>query len=123
VLYDICLMQGVLEAIRVKCAGYPTNRTFIEFLNRFLILAPEILKGEYVSVLPVKLGPFFHSCMINCSLSLFITVFLPYTNQVRSRSCMQMDFGEKRAYRLPGKVPRKFTKCKRNPNFAWVEYV
>jgi myosin-5 len=92
---------GVLEAIRVKCAGYPTNRTFIEFLNRFLILAPEILKGEYVSVLPVKLGPFFHSCMINCSLSLFITVFLPYTNQVRSRSCMQMDFGEKRAYRLP----------------------
>lgn len=48
-------MQGVLEAIRVKCAGYPTNRTFIEFLNRFVILAPEILKGEYVSVLPVKL--------------------------------------------------------------------
>ncbi|KAF3515892.1 hypothetical protein DY000_02061694 [Brassica cretica] len=38
---------GVLEAIRVKCAGYPTNRTFIEFLNRFIILAPEILKGEY----------------------------------------------------------------------------
>ncbi|EOA23412.1 hypothetical protein CARUB_v10016593mg [Capsella rubella] len=38
---------GVLEAIRVKCAGYPTNRTFIEFLNRFVILAPEILKGEY----------------------------------------------------------------------------
>ncbi|XP_019056780.1 PREDICTED: myosin-16 isoform X2 [Tarenaya hassleriana] len=38
---------GVLEAIRVKCAGYPTNRTFIEFLNRFTILAPEILKGEY----------------------------------------------------------------------------
>ncbi|KAL0805714.1 hypothetical protein Bca101_098205 [Brassica carinata] len=46
---------GVLEAIRVKCAGYPTNRTFIEFLNRFIILAPEILKGEYVSVLPIKL--------------------------------------------------------------------
>ncbi|KAH0928335.1 hypothetical protein HID58_014062 [Brassica napus] len=41
---------GVLEAIRVKCAGYPTNRTFIEFLKRFIILAPEILKGEYVSV-------------------------------------------------------------------------
>ncbi|CAN8254295.1 unnamed protein product [Cochlearia groenlandica] len=38
---------GVLEAIRVKCAGYPTNRTFIEFLNRFVILAPEILKGDY----------------------------------------------------------------------------
>ena len=57
-------MQGVLEAIRVKCAGYPTNRTFIEFLKRFIILAPEILKGEYVSVLPIKLE------LSNCSWSL-----------------------------------------------------
>ncbi|OMO78429.1 IQ motif, EF-hand binding site [Corchorus capsularis] len=38
---------GVLEAIRVKCKGYPTHRTFIEFLNRFAILAPEILEGNY----------------------------------------------------------------------------
>ncbi|XP_038717473.1 myosin-11 isoform X2 [Tripterygium wilfordii] len=38
---------GVLEAIRVKCAGYPTHRTFAEFLTRFAILAPEILKGNY----------------------------------------------------------------------------
>ncbi|KAG7634856.1 Myosin N-terminal SH3-like [Arabidopsis suecica] len=45
---------GVLEAIRVKCAGYPTNRTFIEFLNRFLILAPEILKGEYEAEVACK---------------------------------------------------------------------
>ncbi|KAF5738909.1 Myosin-J heavy chain [Tripterygium wilfordii] len=39
--------EGVLEAIRVKCAGYPTHRTFAEFLTRFAILAPEILKGNY----------------------------------------------------------------------------
>ncbi|VVB06123.1 unnamed protein product [Arabis nemorensis] len=45
---------GVLEAIRVKCAGYPTNRTFIEFLNRFIILAPEILKGEYEAEVACK---------------------------------------------------------------------
>ncbi|GMI76119.1 MYOSIN XI E [Hibiscus trionum] len=38
---------GVLEAIRVKCEGYPTNRTFSEFINRFAILAPEVLK-EFV---------------------------------------------------------------------------
>ncbi|XWS31463.1 hypothetical protein CRYUN_Cryun23aG0078300 [Craigia yunnanensis] len=38
---------GVLEAIRVKCGGYPTHRTFTEFLNRFAILAPEILEGNY----------------------------------------------------------------------------
>ncbi|XVF80928.1 hypothetical protein PTKIN_Ptkin15bG0114700 [Pterospermum kingtungense] len=38
---------GVLEAIRVKCRGYPTHRTFAEFLNRFAILAPEIFEGNY----------------------------------------------------------------------------
>ncbi|TYH59650.1 hypothetical protein ES332_D08G236800v1 [Gossypium tomentosum] len=35
---------GVLEAIRVKCEGYPTNRIFSEFLERFSILVPEVLK-------------------------------------------------------------------------------
>ncbi|KAH9297946.1 hypothetical protein KI387_029628, partial [Taxus chinensis] len=38
---------GVLEAIRISCAGYPTRRTFFEFLNRFGLLAPEVLEGNY----------------------------------------------------------------------------
>ncbi|GAU33165.1 hypothetical protein TSUD_206240 [Trifolium subterraneum] len=38
---------GVLEAIRISCAGYPTRRTFYEFLNRFGVLAPEVLDGSY----------------------------------------------------------------------------
>ncbi|KAH9665086.1 Myosin-17 [Citrus sinensis] len=38
---------GVLEAIRISCAGYPTRRTFYEFVNRFGILAPEVLEGNY----------------------------------------------------------------------------
>ncbi|XP_039116564.1 LOW QUALITY PROTEIN: myosin-11-like [Dioscorea cayenensis subsp. rotundata] len=38
---------GVLEAIRISCAGYPTRRTFYEFLHRFNILAPEVLEGNY----------------------------------------------------------------------------
>ncbi|XP_048137335.1 myosin-11 isoform X2 [Rhodamnia argentea] len=37
---------GVLEAIRIKCAGYPTHKTFPEFIKRFSILAPEVLKQE-----------------------------------------------------------------------------
>ncbi|XP_073263445.1 myosin-9 isoform X3 [Populus alba] len=37
---------GVLEVIRIKCAGYPAHRTFSEFLIRFGILAPEIFKGN-----------------------------------------------------------------------------
>ncbi|KAI4963743.1 hypothetical protein ZWY2020_010574, partial [Hordeum vulgare] len=36
--------SGVLEAIRISCAGYPTRKLFRDFLQRFRILAPEILK-------------------------------------------------------------------------------
>ncbi|XP_024988349.1 myosin-12-like isoform X1 [Cynara cardunculus var. scolymus] len=36
---------GVLEAIRISCAGYPTKRAFVEFLERFGMLAPEVLHG------------------------------------------------------------------------------
>ncbi|GFP96811.1 myosin-11 [Phtheirospermum japonicum] len=37
---------GVLEAIRISCAGYPTRKTFYEFLLRFGLLAPEALEGN-----------------------------------------------------------------------------
>lgn len=40
--------QGVLEAIRISCAGYPTKRVFDEFLDRFGMLAPDVLDG-YIS--------------------------------------------------------------------------
>ncbi|KAI5059574.1 hypothetical protein GOP47_0025893 [Adiantum capillus-veneris] len=33
---------GVLEAVRISCAGYPTRRTFDEFVDRFGLLAPEL---------------------------------------------------------------------------------
>ncbi|KAF5188692.1 Myosin-11 [Thalictrum thalictroides] len=38
---------GVLEAIRISCAGYPSRRTFNDFLKRFGVLAPEVLQGKY----------------------------------------------------------------------------
>nr|GMD57352.1 myosin-11-like isoform X1 [Ipomoea batatas] len=38
---------GVLEAIRISCAGFPTRRPFFEFINRFGLLAPEGLVGNY----------------------------------------------------------------------------
>ncbi|KAL6005214.1 hypothetical protein ACLOJK_005776 [Asimina triloba] len=37
---------GVLEAIRISCAGYPTKRTFDEFLDRFGMLSPDVLDGS-----------------------------------------------------------------------------
>ncbi|KAG6492986.1 hypothetical protein ZIOFF_047958 [Zingiber officinale] len=38
---------GVLEAIKISCAGYPTRRTFYEFLLRFALLEPNALEGQY----------------------------------------------------------------------------
>lgn len=36
-----------MEAIRISCAGYPTRRTFDEFIDRFGLLAPEVLDGRW----------------------------------------------------------------------------
>ncbi|XP_024316983.1 myosin-8 isoform X2 [Brachypodium distachyon] len=41
---------GVLEAIRISCLGYPTRRTFDEFVDRFGILLPEVLGESYDEV-------------------------------------------------------------------------
>ncbi|XP_010261885.1 PREDICTED: myosin-15 isoform X3 [Nelumbo nucifera] len=38
---------GVLEAVRISLAGYPTRRTYSEFVDRFGILAPELMDGCY----------------------------------------------------------------------------
>ncbi|XP_058095055.1 myosin-8-like isoform X3 [Magnolia sinica] len=37
---------GVMEAIRISCAGYPTRRIFCEFVDRFCILASDVLDGS-----------------------------------------------------------------------------
>lgn len=37
---------GVLEAIRISCAGYPTKRTFDEFIDRFGMLVPELVDSD-----------------------------------------------------------------------------
>ncbi|KAF3775094.1 Myosin-15 [Nymphaea thermarum] len=38
---------GVLEAVRISLAGYPTRRTYAEFLDRFGILGTEFMDGSY----------------------------------------------------------------------------
>ncbi|GER57807.1 myosin family protein [Striga asiatica] len=37
---------GVLEAIRISCAGYPTKRTFDEFIDRFGMLVSDVVDGS-----------------------------------------------------------------------------
>ncbi|KAI5415920.1 hypothetical protein KIW84_041091 [Lathyrus oleraceus] len=36
---------GVMEAIRISCAGYPTRKNFDEFVQRFSIMEPKVLKS------------------------------------------------------------------------------
>ncbi|KAK7393335.1 hypothetical protein VNO78_21888 [Psophocarpus tetragonolobus] len=45
---------GVMEAIRISCAGYPTRKTFDEFADRFGLLAPEALSGSSDEVTACK---------------------------------------------------------------------
>lgn len=45
VLQQLCC-GGVMEAIRISCAGFPSRRTFDEFIGRFGILAPDVLDGR-----------------------------------------------------------------------------
>ncbi|KMT03781.1 hypothetical protein BVRB_8g189280 isoform A [Beta vulgaris subsp. vulgaris] len=37
---------GVMEAIRISCAGFPTRKPFEEFIDRCRILAPEVSNGS-----------------------------------------------------------------------------
>lgn len=46
--FNMSVLQGVMEAIRISCAGYPTRKPFYEFVDRFGILAPEVLSGRFV---------------------------------------------------------------------------
>uniref|UniRef100_A0A0D9ZG61 Myosin motor domain-containing protein n=1 Tax=Oryza glumipatula TaxID=40148 RepID=A0A0D9ZG61_9ORYZ len=46
---------GVLEAIRISCLGYPTRRTFFEFINRFGILQPKVLGRSHDEVAATKM--------------------------------------------------------------------
>ncbi|XP_024016781.1 myosin-10 [Eutrema salsugineum] len=41
---------GVMEAIRISCAGYPTRKPFNEFLTRFRILGPEATERSFDEV-------------------------------------------------------------------------
>ncbi|KAI3739970.1 hypothetical protein L2E82_30384 [Cichorium intybus] len=43
-------LQGVLEAVRIRCAGYPTRQTFDKFLLRFGVLYLDVLDGKYDSI-------------------------------------------------------------------------
>lgn len=66
------LIQGVMEAIRISCAGYPTKRPFYEFIDRFGMLAPEVLNGRYYRCFHNFVFPPLYSGMLAFSLTLVL---------------------------------------------------
>ena len=40
---------GVLEAVRISCAGYPTKSLYLDFVDHFWNLGPELLAREDLS--------------------------------------------------------------------------
>ena len=62
-----------MEAIRISCAGYPTRKTFDEFVDRFGLLAPDALDGRCLScssplsgMLNSNSADLFHFLIISC---------------------------------------------------------
>ncbi|KAE9446189.1 hypothetical protein C3L33_21913, partial [Rhododendron williamsianum] len=39
--------KGVLEAVRISLAGYPTRKTYHEFVDRFGLIALDVIDGSY----------------------------------------------------------------------------
>jgi myosin-5 len=37
-------MTGVLEAVRISCAGFPSKRPFADFVDHFWPLEPQLLR-------------------------------------------------------------------------------
>lgn len=37
---------GVLEAVRISCAGYPTKSLYLDFVDHFWNLSPELLARD-----------------------------------------------------------------------------
>ena len=62
-----CLLQGVMEAIRISCAGYPTRKNFDEFVQRFSIMEPKVLKSWYLLLLFSVFSFYDHTDECDCT--------------------------------------------------------
>jgi hypothetical protein len=40
------ILQGVLEAVRISCAGFPSKRPFSDFVDHFWTLAPTLIHSD-----------------------------------------------------------------------------
>nr|KAJ0208212.1 hypothetical protein LSAT_V11C500254350 [Lactuca sativa] len=47
IIHQLCC-GGVLEAIRISCIWYPTNKAFADFVKQFGLLVPEVLRSNSI---------------------------------------------------------------------------
>lgn len=85
-----------MEAIRISCAGYPTRKAFAEFVDRFGLLAPEVLDGRCLSV-SLSLSPgwtllCFRFSVISLEVLTFFFFHLCFAIVVLMRSMLARDF-------------------------------
>ncbi|CAH9073810.1 unnamed protein product [Cuscuta europaea] len=101
--------SGVIEAVRISCAGYPMRKTFSEFLKRFGILAPEVLVGTYEEKDACKM--IFEKMRLPCSQIGKTKVFLRAgeMGQLEAMRTHKLSIAAKRIQRnIKSRIERKY---------------
>ncbi|KAK6126771.1 hypothetical protein DH2020_039479 [Rehmannia glutinosa] len=99
---------GVLEAIRISCAGYPTRRTFDEFLLRFGVLAPEVLEGNSdekaaCQLILDKMGLKGYQGLASFSI-LFVALLYLERHGINSVLCYDLQLGKTKVFLRAGQM-------------------
>ncbi|KAF3653588.1 Myosin-14 [Capsicum annuum] len=110
VLQQLCC-GGVMEAIRISCAGYPTRRPFYEFLDRFGILSPEVLDGSTDEVtactrLLEKVGLQGYQCHVTKRLGVRVveTTSCRNAGQANHSSILPLQIGKTKVFLRAGQM-------------------
>ncbi|KAG4962643.1 hypothetical protein JHK86_039511 [Glycine max] len=80
--------KGVLEAVRISLAGYPTRRTYSEFVDRFGLIAPEFMDGRpHFSLISSQTSPCLSSFRSTSSQTSLLPLSSLVTVAIYSTDC------------------------------------
>jgi hypothetical protein len=80
-----CHLQGVMEAIRISCAGYPTRKSFDEFVQRFSILDPKVLKWYFHPLYVFSSSGNIDECDRKCCPILVVQIIKLYLEMINNK--------------------------------------